>query len=125
MNAMELGTRKSKDYFETAVRPPHVTFDDGKNMRRNFPWAHYLESRWDYAESHCIRVEIGECVVVIVGHRLGSLFRAIEEQALVRVRAMPEFENDRDHEVDSFATAIRFVKPKADGHAACLDELDL
>lgn len=110
---MELGFRKVKDYFDTLVHPAHVTFDDGKNTRRNFQWMHYLESRWDYSEPGTIRVEIGECVITITGCRLGSLFRAIEEQTLFRVRAMPEFETAKEHDVDCFATAIIFAKATA------------
>lgn len=110
---MELGSRKAKDYFDTLVHPAHVTFDDGKATRRNFAWMHYLEARWDYAEPDTIRVEIGECVVTLNGCRLGSLFRAIEEQTLFRVKAMPEFETSKEHEIDSFVTLIRFAKAGA------------
>ena len=33
--------RKPKSYFDTAANPSHVTFDDGKEQRRNLLWLHY------------------------------------------------------------------------------------
>lgn len=103
--------RKPKLYFDTAVNPSHVTFDDGKDQRRNLPWMHYVEARWDYAEPDTIKMEIGDWVVFIRGHNLAPLFLAIEEHTLVRLRAQPELEQDREHEADTFAVEVRFVKP--------------
>jgi hypothetical protein len=102
--------RKPKLYFDTSAHPSHVTFDDGKEQRRNIPWHDYVEARWDYAEPDVIRVEIGGCVVVIRGHNLAQVFQAIEDHALTRLKAQPELEQDREHEADSFATEIRFLK---------------
>lgn len=103
--------RKPKLYFDTAVNPSHVTFDDGKEQRRNLPWMHYVEARWDYTEPDTIKMEIGDWVVFIRGHNLAPLFLAIEEHTLARLRAQPELEQDREHEADTFAVEVRFVKP--------------
>jgi hypothetical protein len=103
--------RKPKLYFDTAEHPSHVTFDDGKAQRRNFPWSHYIETRWDYAEPDVLKVEIGDWQVVVRGHNLASLFQAIEEHTLARLRAHPELEQAREHEADTFAVEVRFVKP--------------
>ncbi len=71
--------RKPKLHFETAEKPSHITFDDGKEQRRNIPWLHYVVARWDYAEPDLIKFEIGDCVVQLRGHNLEPLFRAIED----------------------------------------------
>lgn len=105
--------KKPRQYFDTAAHPSHVTFDDAKDHRRNLPWAHYVEARWDYREPETIKVEIGDWLVVITGHNLATLFLAIEEHSLVRVRAQPELAKDREREADTFATEIRFLKPPA------------
>lgn len=103
--------RKPKEHFDTDAHPSHVTFDDGKNVRRNMPWLHYVEARWDYAEPDSIKVEIGDWVVFLSGHNLGPLFAAIENHTLARVRALPELAQDREREADTFVCEIRFVKP--------------
>ena len=100
--------RKPKLYFETVANPSHVTFDDGKEERRNLSWLHYDVARWLYAEPDMIRLEIGDCVVVLHGHNLVPLFRAIEERTLLRVCAQLEFTGDRERERDSFVTEIKF-----------------
>ena len=56
-----------------------------------------------------IRIEIGDWQVVISGHNLEALFRAIEAARLLRICAHPEFADDPAHEVDVFATHIRFI----------------
>jgi hypothetical protein len=104
----KLPLRKARHYFDTATRPVHVTFDDGRAQRRNFPWMHYVEARWEYFDQGTINVFIGDLLVVIVGNNLAPLFLAIEEQTLARIRAQPELARDREHEPDSFATEIRF-----------------
>jgi len=86
-----------------------VTFDDGQPWRRNLPWSRYTGANWDYADPETIRVEIGDWQVVICGHNLESLFKAIETEQLQRIRAHPEFANDPNREPDVFATSIRFV----------------
>lgn len=53
--------RKPKLLFDVVANPSHVTFDDGKEQRRNIPWLHYVEARWDYAELDTIKLEIGDC----------------------------------------------------------------
>lgn len=108
---MELNPPKVKLYFDTAAHPAHVTFDDGKNTQRNYPWHHYMEARWSYGEPDVIHVEIGEIVVVIMGHNIELLFTAIETQSLLRVKALPHLLKNPDRRNDSFATEIRFVKP--------------
>ena len=102
--------RKPRNYFDTSQRPVHVTFDDGKNQRRNFPWLHFVEARWEYADPDAIKIFIGDLLVLVVGHNLAPLYTAIEEQTLARIRALPELARDRDHDPDSFATGIRFLK---------------
>ena len=111
MNRMSL--RKPRHHFDLAVHPSHVTFDDGKELRRNLAWMNYTEARWEYAEPDSIKVEIGDWLIVISGYNLAPLFVALEEQTLVRVRAQPELKLDREREGDTFATAIRFLKEAA------------
>jgi hypothetical protein len=101
--------RKPRLHFEVAANPSHLTFDDGKEQRRNIPWLHYTESRWKYDEPNTIRMEIAEWCVVIRGHNLGPLFRSIEERTLQRIRAMPELAENIACEADTFATEIRFL----------------
>lgn len=103
--------RKPKLYFDTAANPSHVTFDDGKEQRRNIPWLHYVEARWEYAEPDTIKVEIGDWLVVLSGHNLAPLFLAIEDHTLSRVRAQPELKQDREREIDTFVAEVRFTKP--------------
>ncbi len=102
--------RKPRMYFDTATRPQHVTFDDGKALKRNFPWGHYVEARWDYAEPDTIKITIGNWLVVIAGYNLDPLYVAIEEHSLTRVGAHPEFEENAEHSDDTFATEIRFMR---------------
>ena len=52
--------RKPKSHSDTAANPSHVTFDDGKEMRRNLPWPHYAEARWGCAEPDTINLEIAQ-----------------------------------------------------------------
>ena len=101
---------KPKQFFDTAAHPDHVTFDDGKEQRRNIPWVDYVEGCWDYAEPHTIRVEIGNWLVLVRGHNLELLFQAIEGRTLVRLRAQPELEGNPNHACDCFATEIRFLR---------------
>ena len=108
-----ISKRKPKLHFDVAANPSHVTFDDGKEQRRNFPWLHYEEACWDYDEPDTIRMEIGDCVVVIRGQNLGPLFQAIEEETLMRIRAQPELEREGEREMDTFATEIRFLRAAA------------
>lgn len=118
--------RKGRQFFDTAARPSHVTFDDGRQQRRNFPWMHYVEARWDYGDPDCLKVLIGDWLVVIAGHNLAALFTAIEDHALSRLRAQPELAKDREHDADTFATEIRFLKvPEGGGRRNRQIELDL
>ncbi|MEO6569637.1 MAG: hypothetical protein ABIO94_12800 [Opitutaceae bacterium] len=107
--------RKPKLYFDTVVRPTHVTFDDGNDLCRNLPWSHYLEARRRYGEPDILKIDIGGWLVVMRGHNLGPLFLAIEEHMLVRVRAQPELGQDREREMDTFVTELRFTKPPPGG----------
>lgn len=102
--------RKPRLFFETATHPSHVTFDDGHQLRRNFPWNHYVEAWWRYGEPDTIQVHIGECVVVLTGSNLTPLFAALEEHTLLRVKAEPD-EEGREREFDSYVTRIIFEKP--------------
>ena len=110
--------RKPRQHFDLAAHPSHVTFDDGKETRRNLAWMNYTEARWEYAEPDSIKVEIGDWLIVISGYNLAPLFAALEEQTLVRVRAQPELKLDREREGDTFATAIRFLKSGGENRAA-------
>jgi hypothetical protein len=102
-------TRKPRMYFEEGAHPAGVTFNDGERARRNLPWSHFRCADWDYADPTAIRVEIGDWQVVIDGHNLESLFRAIEAARLIRVQPHPEFAEDPAYEIDVFATSIRFI----------------
>lgn len=118
--------RKPRLHFDVATNPSHITFDDAKEQRRNIPWLHYTEARWEYDDPDTIRMEIGDWCVVIRGHNLEPLFRSIEEQTLMRIRALPEFTENISREADTFATEIRFLRSakksvKQNGQA----ELDL
>ena len=110
--------RKPKLHFETAEKPSHITFDDGREQRRNIPWLHYVVARWDYAEPDLIKIEIGDCVVQLRGHNLEPLFRAIEDHTLVRICAHPAFGQEREREKDTFVSEIRFALPRKTGAAA-------
>jgi hypothetical protein len=100
--------RKARQYFDTVTDPSHITFDDGKEDWRNFPWSLYVVARWQYSEPDFLRVEIGDTIVVLRGHNLGPLKQAIEEHTLLRVRCRPELEEDRANEPDSFVTGMVF-----------------
>ena len=102
--------RKPRLYFDSASNPSHITFDDGER-RRNLPWSLYVEASWDHAEEDLIKMEIGDWLVMIHGQNLGPLFQAIEEPTLIRLRALPKLKGDSDHVPDTFAYAIRFLKP--------------
>ena len=88
--------RKPKLHFDTEENPSHVTFDDGKDRRRNIPWLHYVEANWDYDEPDVIRLKIGEWIIVLRGNNLGPLYLAIEKRTLARVRAQPDMAEDRE-----------------------------
>lgn len=107
--------RKPKLHFDTGAHPSHVTFDDGKVQRRNMPWSHYVDARWEYGEPDVLKMEVGEWLVVIRGHNLGPLFLAVEDHTLLRVRAQPQLEQDRERETDTFVTEIFFKKRSAVG----------
>jgi hypothetical protein len=102
--------RKPRQHFDIATRPSHVTFDDGEKRRSNFPWIHFVEATWEYAEPETIKVIMGDWLVVITGHNLASLYLAIEEGTLARLRAQPELTRDAERDADTFATEIRFLK---------------
>lgn len=101
--------RRTRRYFDEEPRPAGVTFDDGERSRWNLPWMRFAGAGWDHSDPATIRMEIGEWQVVITGHNLEPLFRAIEQGRLARVRAHPEFADDPAHEDDVFATSIRFI----------------
>lgn len=100
--------RKARQYFDTVADPSHITFDDGKEDWRNFPWSLFVGARWQYSEPDFLRVEIGDTIVMLRGHNLGPLKQAIEEHTLLRVRSRPELEEDLANEPDSFVTKIVF-----------------
>ena len=108
--------RKPKLHFDTTPNPSHVSFDDGKGMRRLTPWPHLVEARWEYvAEPDIIKIAIDEWIILIRGHNLGPLYVAIEEKTLLRVRAQPELEQEREREFDTYITEVRFTKPPPGG----------
>src|SRR5690606_34491721 len=82
-----LSFKKPTQSFDTASHPSHVTFDDGRTVRRNLPWMRYTEARWDHDAPELIQIEIGDWIIMVFGHNLGPLFGAIEEHSLLRVRA--------------------------------------
>jgi hypothetical protein len=102
--------RKPKLHFDTTANPSHVTFDDGREQRRNIPWLHYAEARWDYGEPELIKIRIGECLVLLRGHNLGPLFASIGERTLQCVRAYPDLRDERERELDTYVWDIRFAK---------------
>jgi hypothetical protein len=110
---MDAPQRKARLFFETKPQPHNVTFDDGKDWRRNLPWVRYVGAHWSYADPDVIRLEIDEWEVVLSGHNLAPLYAAVEEQALASVRAHPEWEHEAVREPDTFATRIRFVRLSA------------
>ena len=110
--------RKPKLHFDTEENPSHVTFDDGKDRRRNIPWLHYVEANWDYDEPDVIRFKIGEWLVVLRGNNLAPLYLAIEKRTLARVRAQPDMAQDREREMDTFVTDLRFTELPAGGIGA-------
>jgi len=110
--------RKPKLHFDTEENPSHVTFDDGKDRRRNIPWLHYVEANWDYDEPDVIRLKIGEWLIVLRGNNLGPLYLAIEKGTLARVRAQTDMVGDREREMDTFVTSLRFTELPAGGMGA-------
>ena len=102
--------RKPKLYFDAAPHASHVTFDDGKDLRRNIPWSLYVEARWEYLNLQAIALEIGDWLVVLKGNNLEPLFRAIEEHTLVRVCAHADWANSVDRAMDTYLTEIQFTK---------------
>ena len=107
--------RKPKLHFDTEENPSHVTFDDGKDRRRNIPWLHYVEANWDYDEPDVIRLKIGEWIIVLRGNNLAPLYLAIEKRTLARVRAQPDMAGDREREMDTFLISLSFTEPPAGG----------
>lgn len=107
--------RKPKLHFDTTANPSHVTFDDGKGMRRTIPWPHLVEARWESAEPDIVKIEIGEWLMVLRGHNLGPFYAAIEEKTLLRVHAQPVLEQEREREIDTYLTEVRFTKPPPGG----------
>jgi len=102
--------KKDRQHFETAPHPPHVTFDDGHGIRRNLPWIHFVEARWNAVSGANFSIIIGEWVIAVEGINLEPLFRAIEEATLLRVKAQPELAQDRSCDGDSIVTSIQFVQ---------------
>ncbi|HEX2854331.1 MAG TPA: hypothetical protein VHO24_13930 [Opitutaceae bacterium] len=71
----------------------------------------FVQARRARSEPNTIKVQIGDFVIVITGHNLAPLFLAIEDRTLTRICAHPEFRQDREREIDTFAVEIRFAKP--------------
>jgi hypothetical protein len=103
--------RKSKLVFDVVANPSHVTFDDAKERQRTVPWMSFVEANWEYAELDTIKMEIGDWLIVISGQNLGPLFQAIQDRTLTRIRAQPRLREDRERQLDTFATEIHFTKP--------------
>ena len=103
--------RRPVMHFDVGVGVSHVTFDDGKVLRRSLPWGDFVEARWEHAKPEVIEVEIGGWLVEIQGHNLNPLFAAIEERTLLRVCARTEPEPSPEHKLDTYVTEILFSKP--------------
>ena len=101
--------RKPKPYFDTAANPSHVTFDDGLDDCCSLPWMSFVQARRARSVPNTIQIQIGDFVIVITGQNLAPLFLAIEDRTLTRVCAHPEFRQDREREIDTFAVEIRFI----------------
>ena len=98
----------SRPIFETSLRSPGVTFDNGKT-RLNFPYHDYVEACWPYLEPDIVTVKIDKTVVVLRGHNLELLFRALESQSLKSVKAQPELALDPMQQANSYVTEITFL----------------
>ncbi len=103
--------RKPKLYFDTAAHPTHLTFDSGE-QKKNLPWLHYAETRWEMFEPDCLKIEIGEWLVLVRGYNLGPLYVAIEEHTLQRLSARPDLEQKPEHIHDTFVAEIRFLSKR-------------
>lgn len=104
--------RRSRNYFETAPRASTVTFDDGV-ARRNLPYHDFEDALWSYQEPDTITLKMGQWIIVIRGHNLEPLFKALADQSLQSVKAQPNLALDPTREVDSYATEITFLTPLA------------
>ncbi len=69
----------------------HQEHDEQHEHEHERTWMRFAGAEWDHSDPATIRVEIGDWQVVITGHNLESLFRAIENARLARLRAYPEF----------------------------------
>jgi len=101
-------SRKPKLHFETDADAASVTFDDGFSARRNFPWHHITETRFDYHEPNCIKVIVGDWMIILRGKHLDPLFGVIANQTLTCVRAHPNLSGEREREGDTFVEGIEF-----------------
>jgi hypothetical protein len=105
-------TAKGRTFFDTGPHPEHVTFDDGRGDRRNFPWVRYSHTRWRYlVEPDVLNVIMADCLIVIVGKNLAPLYHAIETRTLARLCAQPTHQGNLVAAVDSYATEISFLRP--------------
>ena len=100
--------RNPKLHFDTMPGALHVTFDDAHSCKCNFPWTHFNLARVDSHERQSIKFSIGECLVTLDGNNLEPLFEAIETQTLLRVKALPDLDNDTERVNDTYVTAIKF-----------------
>jgi hypothetical protein len=102
--------RKPRLYFETMPHPHHVTFNDGETCKWNFPWAHYVWTRLDFAERDALKLIFGDWLVIIQGRQLEPLYAAVADRTLYYVGVHPAFADDREHEADTFVTEIGFLR---------------
>jgi hypothetical protein len=86
----------------------HTPF--GQKSLPGFPCVRFAGCHWSYAEPDVIQMEIDEWLVVLKGHNLEPLFRAINEQKIVTIEARPECEGDPKHAADTFVTRVQFAK---------------
>ena len=107
--------KKAEVVFRRGREPESRHVRQRQGATPHISWLHYEEACWDYAEPDTIRMEIGDCVVVIRGQNLEPLFQAIEEETLMRIRAQPELEQEGEREMDTFAVEIRFLRAAAIG----------
>jgi len=104
-------TPKRRPFFDTGMRPEHVSFDDGCAHVRVFPWSTFLWAHWAYADVDTMELRFGDWAVVLIGRNLAPLREAIQQRTLHGIRARPEFDDEPGHDGDVYATRIIFGDP--------------
>ena len=107
--------RKPRVDFDVAANPRHIAYDDAKEERRNILWLHYTQARWEYDDPDPIRIEIGECCVVIreAARRAGSRRCVMRNEQHVRdwsLRVGRDGRDDYDEHNERDQSHIAFPK---------------